>query len=282
MKDWKHKCELKVLVCQPNPLRPDRVTVGFVLRDTNPDSPRVEVRLADNLRAVRCIYPDADLEAIEGTLVDLSSILKNVTDFESYLQNLPADFPADFALISGGAVLTDSMESEAKLFEEQYLLTQHAGIAIADGQNANTKETHSGRPYIRRKMQEAFIHFGVWDFITKDLPVDKYTFKGDPLRIDFSYSKRETKQKRMLHAVSLVHGIDRAKILALSWPLIRDGLQESNSDSPEMFAIIEDERSAQSEQAKAAQNWLQDAGIHVRPVSQMLAIAQTAREDLKL
>jgi hypothetical protein len=69
MKEWKYKCEWKVLVC--NPLRPDRVTIGFVLRDTNPDSPRVEVRLAENLRAFRCLHPHVDIEAIEGTMLDL-------------------------------------------------------------------------------------------------------------------------------------------------------------------------------------------------------------------
>ena len=32
-KEFRHKCELRLLVCEPSPLRPDRVTVGFVLRD---------------------------------------------------------------------------------------------------------------------------------------------------------------------------------------------------------------------------------------------------------
>ena len=274
MTDWKHKCELQLLVCQPNPLRPDRVTVGFVLRDTNPDSPRVEVRLSEDLRAIRCIYPDADLEAIEGTLLDLSSVLKNVTDFESYLQNLPADFPADFSLVSGGAVLTDSMEAEAELFEDQYLSILKAG--------ASERERESGRPYIVRQMQQAFRNVGAWNFVTKETPVEKYTFKGDPLKIDFGYTNGGINQQRLLHAVSVVNGLDKAKILALSWPLIRDGILQSNVNRCEMFAITEDERYTRSEQAQTAQSWLLDAGINVRPVSQMMAIAEVVRRDLNL
>jgi hypothetical protein len=277
MKDWKHKCELKVLVCQPNPLRPDRVTVGFVLRDTSPESPRIEIRLADNLRAIRCIYPDADLEAIEGTLQNLASVLKNVTDFDSYLQHLVADFPADFALMPGGAVLTDSMESEIALLEKQYLLSMVSGDHRSSRQPAEI-----GRAYILRKMQKAFVHFGAWNFITKDLPIDRYTFKGDPLKIDFGFTKRDTTKHRMMHAVSVVTGLDKAKILALSWPLIRDGVQKSNADGGEMFAIIEDDRYTRSEQAKTAQQWMLDVGINVRPVSQMMALAEAAREDLRL
>jgi hypothetical protein len=191
--DWKHKCELKLLVCQPNPLRPDRVTIGFVLRDTNPDSPRVEVRLADKLRAVRCICPDADLEAIEGTLIGLSLVLKNITDFESYLQNLPADFPSDIALLSGGAVLTDSMDAEAELFEKHYLLP----MAPGNGAGKSLADNETGRPYILRKMQEAFRNVGAWNFIAKEIPIDKYTFKSDPLKIDFNYTKRETSQQAL-------------------------------------------------------------------------------------
>ncbi len=154
MKEWKHRCELKLLMCQPNPLRPDRVTIGYVLRDMNPESPQVEVRFAKDLSAVRCIYPNADIEAIEGTLFEMESVLKNVTDFENYMQSMPADFPADFELLPGGAVLTDSIEKELVLLEQQFLSKLRK--PGAEGTVDVNPPDPSGRPYLRRRMDEAF------------------------------------------------------------------------------------------------------------------------------
>lgn len=280
MKEWKHKCELKLLVCQPNPLRPDRVTVGYVLRDTNPDAPRVEVRFAKSLTAVRCIYPDADIEAIEGTLFEMESVLKNVTDFENYLQNMPSDFPADFALLSGGALLTDEIEKELPLLELQYL----ARIRRPAQENAHALEKVTepdpvGRPYIRRRMQEAFAEAGVASLLATDIPAGDFTFKGDLLKIDFGYRQGPAKY-RMLHAASVVTGLAQTAVFALSWPAVKAGVAKSFAGGGEMVAVIEDSRFNQAEQALAAQRWLLDSGIEVLPVSEIGRLAEEVRSEL--
>ncbi len=281
MREWKHRCELQLLVCEPDPLRPDRVTVGFVLRDTNPEAPRVEVRFAQDLRRVQCIYPDVDMEALQGTLADLESVLKNVTDFEKYLQNLPADFPLDFALLSKGAVLTDSMEMEIERFVPQYL-TSRVSLDAAAVRERNAESITYGRAYLLRKMQESFRNVGALNFLATDIPVDRYTFKGDTSAIDFGYQSKLENTYRMLHATSVAANLDRAKILALSWPLIREGLEQEQHQACEMFAVIEEARFQKGETAKAAITWMEDAGIRVEPISAMPALAADAREALRL
>ena len=281
MKNFPHRCELKLLMCEPNPLRPDRVTVGFVLRDTNPESPRVEMRFAKNLQAVRCIYPDADIDAVEETLNYMRSVLENVLDVEQYLQNLPADFPMDFALLSKGAVLTESMEKEVEVLEEQYLkrITPPEESPLI---SAKTRNADFGRAYLLRKMNEAFRATGIDHFVQSEIPVEQYTFKGDSLAIDFSYADRDSNRLQMMHAVSVVANMDRAKILALSWPLIRDGVAKAQQQSCEMLAVIEDAKYQQSEKAQAAMSWMRDSGIRVEPVSAMTSVATRIRGDLEL
>ena len=275
MKEFKHRCELSLLVCEPNPLRPDRVTVGFVLRDTSTESPRVEVRTTTDLRAIRCIYPEADLEAIQGTLLDLEPILKNVTDFERHLQNLPADCPADFQVLPGIALLTNSIDNELELLEKQYL------AATATTRTETSKSAH-GRTFILRQMQEAFRHFGISQFLEREIALDEFTFKGDPLQIDFGYLNRAKDSYRMFHAVSLVTELDRAKILALSWPFIREGMAKRGKQC-ELWAITENESSlSAADRAHTTRQWMQEVGVNVQPVSAMMGIAQEARAELNL
>ena len=293
MKDWKHKCELKQLMCQPNPLRPDRVTIGYVLRDVNPDAPRVEVRFAKNLSAVRCIYPDADIEAIEGTLLEMESVLKNVTDFEQHLSHMSPEFPADFELLSGGALLTDDFEKELFLLEGQFLkgLKRTARGGDATGPLAETELDNEpgferevdpvGRPYLKRKMQEAFARVGIGSLLASDIPVSEYTFQGDLLKIDFGFRRSESKY-RMMHAASVVTGLAQTAVFCLSWPSIKTGVERQFADGAEMIAIIEDSRFNQSASAKKAQQWMIDNGIDVRPVSEVALLAEEARRELGL
>jgi hypothetical protein len=283
MKQWKHRCELKLLLCQPNPLRPDRVTVGYVLRDMNPDALRVEVRFAKSLAAVRCIYPDADLEAIEGTLLEMESVLKNVTDFEQHLLNMPADFPAEFSLLSGGALLTDDIEKELSLLERQYLTRLKRTNNLGETADADVERDAEpvGRPYLRRRMQEAFAQVGIANLLATDIPVGEYTFQGDLLKIDFGYRRSDSKY-RMMHAASVVTSLAQTAVFSLSWPSIKTGIQKSFIEGAEMIAVIEDSRFNQSEQARAAQQWMRETGIDVRTVSDVALLAEDARRELGL
>jgi hypothetical protein len=277
-KEFKHRCELRLLVCEPNPLRPDRVTVGFVLRDTNAETARVEVCLAPKLTALQCVYPDADLEAIEGTLLEMEPVLKNVTDFEQYLQNLPADCPADFSFLPGTAVLTDSMEDEIALLTNQYLVRLERTSDANPGNRTGQSEV--GRAYILRKMQEAFSAYGVSNFLQKDIPVSDYTFKHDQQKIDFAYRSYAANTYRMFHAVSLVHNLDRAKLLAYSWPDIRERV--TRDGSPELYGIVENPKYCQSEPSQAALAFMESKSVIVKPISAMAELAATAAAELRL
>jgi len=281
-KEFKHKCELRLLVCEPNPFRPDRVTVGFVLRDINGETPRVEVRLAQNLDSIQCVYPDADVDAIKGLLLEMEPVLRSVTDFDKYLENLPSDGTTVFSFLPGSAVLTDSMETEVNFLNRQYLASL-APNGPQDGQKSRKERTADfGRAYILRKMEEVFVQFDVSKHLSRDISVEDHTFKGDSLAIDFGYLNRVSNYYRMMHAVSLVTNLDRAKILGLSWPLIRDGMNKVKGNNPELFAIVEDRPYGVDPKAQAARGWMEQVGIRVETVSSVMLLAAKAKLDLQL
>jgi hypothetical protein len=308
MRKFQHKCELRVLVCQPNPLRPDRVTVGFVLRDTVGDIPRIEVRLASDLGVVRCVYPDADLQAIRDTLHEMEPILKNVTDFEQHLQYMPFEESVDFNFLPAAAVLTDSIDEEVALLTSQYLsrpvVTLDANTELAEGDETRSTEAQSeigrpsgaasaagseharpsetGRPYIRRRMQEAWAHFGVWDSLHKNLPVGPYTYRSNPLKLDFGYRNQHSQTYRVLHAVSVVLNLEKTTSVALNWPRFRDGVFAQRSEACEMFGIVEDPQYQKSDESQAAIAFMQNEGIIVRPISAMPELAAEAAKALRM
>ncbi len=278
MKNFKHKCELRLLVCEPNPLRPDRVTVGFVLRDLNPDNPRVEVKIASNLRAIRCVYPDADVEAISGALADLAPLLRDVTDIEKHLQHLPADFPVHFNFLSSTALLTDSIEEELPLLEKQYLsVMRSAGRDSVDNQGESEP---FGRAYLRRRMQEEFGPLIETGLLVEEVAVSNYTFHGDPLKIDFGYWR--DRDYRMMHATSVVTGLEQTAILAMKWRDIRRSVEHKIDGRCELMSVIEDSRFTESPQAEAAQRWLVEEGIEVRRANELTDIGAGIRRELKL
>lgn len=278
MKQWKHKCELQLLVCEPNPLRPDRVTVGFVLRDLNPESPRVEVRFAKSLRAIGCVYPDADVEAISGALNDLAPLLRDVTDLEKHLQHLPADFPAHFGFLSSTALLTDSIEEELPLLEKQYLSALRRAGTESEDEPSDT--ARFGRAYIRRRMQEEFAPLLATGLLSADIGVSDYTFDGDRMKIDFGYWR--DRDYRMMHATSVVTGLEQTAILAMKWRDIRKSVERKIDGRCELMSVIEDSQFTESPQAQAAQRWLVEEGIEIRRVEELAEIGAGIRRELRL
>ncbi len=277
-KEFKHRCELRLLVCEPNPFRPDRVTVGFVLRDTNPENSRVEVRLATELRSIQCIYPEADLEAIEGTLLEMEPILNDVPRFEQYLQSL-SDCPADFSFLPGSALLTDSMEDEIKLLNEQYLPRSEPS-GEGSGKSPGKPPNEVGRAYILRQMQSAFSAFGVWNFLQKEISLSEYTFQHDQQKIDFGYRSKTVNVYRMFQAVSVVLNLDKAKLLAYSWPEIHGKVAPDGSS--ELYGIVENPKYWEREEGQAALAFMESKGVIVKPVSAMAELAATAAAELLL
>ncbi len=117
--------------------------------------------------------------------------------------------------------------------------------------------------------------------LTTDIPVGEYTFAGDSLKIDFGYRGSDSKY-HMMHAASVVTGLAQTAVFALSWPAIRNGIQQSLTSGCEMIAVIEDSRFNQSEQSRNAQKWMTDTGIELKPVSDLGRLAHQVRSDLKL
>ena len=282
MKEWKHKCLRSVITYRPDPLRPECVTVGFVLFEFDGEARRVAVRFAPDLQLIRCISPEEDPENIEAMLLeiepDLKTIISTTTETHRFRWVLTESIPEEIELLPATAVLTNDFEAEIESQEAQLF----RAVDLKSLLDKKREKQKHGRLFLQSEIRQAFVQFGAWDFVDTKIAVDQFTVKNDPYKIDLGYLDVGRNAYRMLDAVSLITNLDRAKVLALSWPRIQAGLQKERSIPCEMYAIVEYGPAASKGLAVDARGWMEEAGIRVEPVSAVSALAAQAREGMRL
>jgi len=282
MKEWKHKCMRSLLTYRPDPLRPDCITVGFMLVEVDGQSKLRELRLAPDLSALRCLAPDLAPEIVEQMLLEaepeLKSLLGSVTDLTTFPHWLPDTVPDELELLTPSPVLTNDFAAEVQVQCNQFFRSP-ASIVLGEEQRTNRQY---GRLYLQKQMRSTFAEYGVWDHLDKRIAVDRFSLKGDSFMIECGYEDAKGRKYRMFDPVSLVTGLERAKIIALSWQKISDGLQREKAMPCELHVIVEDGISRNHGKAADAWKWMEGEGIRVDPRSFLPALASDARSALRL
>jgi hypothetical protein len=283
MKEWKHRCLRSVMTYRPDPLRPDRVTIGFVLFDTAAGSPHREVRFAPDLRTLKCIAPDLEIEMVEAMLAEVEpeirSVITNITDAQKFPAWFPEGIPDEIEFLPPNPILTEDFDEEVITQSNQLFRALYE--QDLDVQQRNRHQY--GRLYLQREIRHWYEEFGVWPYLEKRIAVDSFMLKGDTYNLECGYLDETANTFRMLDAVSLITSLDRARILALSWPRVRKGMTEKKGVTDcELVAIVEAGITREAGKAKDAWQWMEDAGIRVAPVSAMPVLAAEARGAMRL
>jgi hypothetical protein len=280
MKDGLQRCFRSVLTYQPDPLRPDRVTVGFVLFESSVDERRIVVRFNPDLRALQCISPETDLDGVEAMLQhvepEIISLVGNVTDVSKFPCFLPDSIPLELELHASSAILSRDFEEELKIQAAQ-LFPDRNLEGLTEQQR---RDKQYGKIYLQKQVRSIFGEFGVWDFMDKHIQIE--SLKGDLHRFYCGYADPRNGTYRAFDTVSLVTTLDRARILSLGWPKFQDALSEQMSAKCELHAIVEDGIASTPGKAKDAWLWMEDAGIKVGTVSSLPLLAGDARVALGL
>lgn len=136
------------------------------------------------------------------------------------------------------------------------------------------------RQRILARVQSAFESAGIWEHLNKNIPVAKYTYAGDPLKIDCGY--RPNGVIRLFHAVALPDDPDAAKILAFSYVGLADGIARLEKAKADLTAIVEDDLDRNDEAIRFGIQTLERASIRVVEVRDLQDIAQRARGEMRL
>ncbi len=279
MAGGRKQCEFFVVRYVPDAVKDEFVNIGVVLlrpaeageAAAGGDGRIAEVRFTQDWRRVRCLDPGVDIEMLEAIEGELRERLRAGGADQERIMHLLRDSFSNAVQVSGTkACLTDSPAEEVGRLERMYVeTTRRAG-----------RRDNAGRGAIVAKMRDAFEQAGVWSLMHKKIAMAKYTHKGDPLKLDCGY--RPNGVVKFFHAVPLATDVDAAKVLAFSYPQIREGVARIERAKAELTAIVEDELAREDEEVAFAIETLEKSGIGVAAARELGPLAERARVELRV
>lgn len=276
----RRQCEFFVIRYVPDVVKDEFVNVAVVLYAGEAGSAKAfaDVRLTRDWKRVRCLDPDADTDALEALEQMVRARLEEgEAGREWLLKRMDDSFSNTIQVTPVKAVLAESPAAELEKLAEMYLERTRRGQRMA-----------SGRQVLIGQMREAFEREGVWPFFQKNIAASEYTHRGDPLRIDCGYRPAAAPGQqgeavvRMFHAVSLETDVNVAKVLAFSYPRLREGIERVEKARTELTAIIEPELNRDDEGVEFALATMRGNDIRVATVADLGEIAERARRELRL
>lgn len=262
------QCRFFLLRYAPDAVKNEFVNIGVVLL---PPAGSAEIRFTRDWSRVRCLDPQADIEVLEALEADLREKLREMNgDHEFILRRIQDSFSNALQPTEFQGCLAESPAQEADELARLYL----------ERSRQRQPRELSARRAIYRRMQREFASAGVWPLMWRNVPVERYTRSGDPLEIDCGYSPNGA--IKLFHAVSLATDVNSAKILAFTFPQLREGIGKAEGKEALLTAVVEDDLPADDEAASFARETLQQSAIVIATAAEMPEIAAQAARELGL
>lgn len=263
------QCEFFLLRYVPDAVKQECVNLGVVLFEG--ESGFAGVRFAKDFGRVQCLDPQADLEWLGSLESDLRvRVAAGGTARKELLKRIEDAFSNAIQLTETKACLAADPAAELESLARVYL---EGRKAPAVGRES------SARMRVFRSMRSAFEQAGVWAVMRKKIAAEEYV-SGDPLKLDCGYRPNGT--VRLFHALALESGMDAVKALAFSFPDIRNGIRRIENAAAELTAVVDDAEVAASDERTFAVSVLTRSDIVVVPLSELPAVAERARRELKM
>jgi Protein of unknown function (DUF3037) len=263
------QCEFMLVRYVPNAIKGESVNLGLVL--LNKETGGAEVRFTHDTRRLRCLDPEVDVEMLDAIEREIRERLNEAGENRERILHLLRDSFSNAVQVSApAALLTEAPEKEMNRLESIYLKRLPR----------SSQREHFGRGAIVDKMREAFKQSGAWDLMRKDIPAAAYTHPGDPLKIDCGYQPNGV--VKFFHAVSLTTNPDAAKVLAFSYPQVREGVARVNHIASELTAIIEPSLPRQETAISFALETLTGGSILIATTDDLIGLSEIARKELRV
>jgi hypothetical protein len=283
-------CEFFVVRYVPDLVKGEFVNIGVLLREisqsTNGPMP-MRVRFTRDWSRVRCVDASADLDLFEDLEQHLARHLaEGYTDLEptALLSVLESSLSNSIQMTEPRAALAENLTTELEQLMRLYVEPMQQ-----PGPAKGTRKT-TGRPAILSAMRTHFERASVWQLLSKRIPTERYTRKGDPLKLDCGYRK-DTKTGnalRIFHAVSLDGDLESAKVLAFTSPQLRDGVARIDDTTLELTAVVEPLQSIAPEEGELQERYrfgietMEQQQIRVITINDLARAAATTRQELGL
>jgi len=265
-----HQCDFFLIRYVPDLVKGEFVNVGVALVEGS--SGFADVRITRDWRRVRCLDPDADVEYLQALEEEIRQVLRSSVELDRAFiyEKLPDWASNGLQLTPMQGVVTDSPQEEIGRLADMY----------CEPPKRSGRREVSARQVIFGAMRGAFEQAGVWELMRKRIAVSQYTHKGDPLRLDCGY--RPNGVVHLFQAVSLATDVDSAKVLAFSYPQIREGIARLENAKTSLTAVVEDDLDRGDDAIGFALETFENTSILVATTSELPQIAQRARMEMRV
>lgn len=267
--DSPKQCDFLLMRYVPDPFKNEFVNIGVLLLGRDDDFSGV--RFTRDWARVRCVDPQADVDILDALETDIRGQLQGTPESRKQIVYRLQD------TLSTGLQIS---EPSALLSETPKKDLEHLARTYLERARPKREPRLGARQRIVARMQEAFEAAGVWDALNKKIKASKYTHPGDPLRIDCGY--RPNGVVRLFHGLSLATEADSAKVLAFSYAALSEGIARVEHAKTDLTAIVEDELDREDQSIQFAVETLERNSIRVAGISQLPALAERARVELRM
>lgn len=271
----RRQLEFFLLRYVPDAVKDEFVNIGLVMIESGADgSGFADVRFTRDWRRVRCLDPQADVEALEALASDVRSQFGQLKDPAILLHWLEDSFSNLIQISPSKGCLAENPELEIEIMASMYL-QPHKVL-----RHESSQRKSSPHQKILDKMQEEWKRAGVWELITKGVSVERFTKPGDPFK-SFDFGYRVGNDYKIFHAVSLIKSIDPAVRLAYRYPQIADEMMRLDQLRPVLTAMVDDDLDRGRADVGFAFEAMKESKIQIVGAAEMPQIAKSAMRELK-
>jgi hypothetical protein len=267
------QCEFSLIRYVPDVVKGEFTNIGVVLREVG--AAQATVKFTRDWARVRCMDPEADIELLESLENEIAQRLtagvEPKINAKPMLETLEDSLSNSVQLTAMRGTLAESLPAE---------MEQLLRLYVEPLKPPATRRKQSGRAALVSSMRSAFEREGVWQLMRKRIASSQYTQPGDPLKLDCGYRNGMVK---IFHAVSLENDLEAAKGLAYSAAALRAGVLKTEGMALELTAVVESAaQGGDAEQYNFGVDAMQREAIRVLTVTDLAAVAETARKELRV
>lgn len=253
--NW-NACSYWVVRYTPNLVRDEWLNVGVLLLD--PARKRFAARFIEEngeFGRIERLHPNSDLAVLRSLDRHFETVVGGAEDPVAYLAKLGDTLSNVVQLSPERGLLASDFDAELDRLYQQHVAPPRRTGAIA-------RLVANSRGWILSRMGEVLRAAGLAGRLDRRVPVAEFTYRGDPLRLDYAYRRNGT--RGFLHALSLERDAAQAKAIAFTAERIRQHLS-----STEFTVVTEIAPQPDNERHQFVAHMLGEQQIAVLPLDRL-------------
>jgi hypothetical protein len=226
-----------------------------------------------DFRRVKRFHPQADLEFLRDLQDHFEQQIQQHEDnLPGFLEEMLQSFSHVIQLAPARPVLAAQPQAQLQQLFERLVGERQTGSHAPDT-----------RMRIKQRLVEALRRAQVFNDprFEKRIPAEPLTHPGNPFHFDFGYrpplaAGKPNGHLKLIHALSLQRDPELASVLSLTLGYVR------SKQAAELTAVIEGWPARGDKTSSHSYRILGDAGVAMRPVAEVDALATSIRKELAL